>query len=93
MLSLPTLLQPARQGLKYVMPSEPQTGAYSWILQPQFTLHPPVRLRWVIVSVGLRKVKERDYLESGRERDGGEREGKRDREEAEGERKEGDEES
>lgn len=62
MLSLPTLLQPARQGLKYVMPSEPQTGAYSWILQPQFTLHPPVRLRWVIVRVGLRRERERDLL-------------------------------
>lgn len=48
-----TLLQPARQGLKYVMPSEPQTGAYSWILQPQFTLQPPVRFLWVMVRVGL----------------------------------------
>ena len=54
-LSLATLLQPARQGLKYVMPSEPQTGAYSWILQPQFTLQPPVRFLWVMVSVGLEK--------------------------------------
>lgn len=55
-LSLAALLQPARQGLKYVMPSEPQTGAYSWILQPQFTLQPPVRFLWVMVRVGLEQV-------------------------------------
>lgn len=50
------LLQPAKHGLKYVMPSEPQTGAYSWILQPQLTLQLPVRFRWDRVSVGLQNA-------------------------------------
>ena len=28
-LWFPLLMQPARQGLKYVIPSDPQTGSYS----------------------------------------------------------------
>lgn len=48
-------MQPARQGLKYVIPSDPHTGLYSWILQPQLTLQLPVRFLCAMVRVGLKK--------------------------------------
>lgn len=52
---LPLLTQPARHGLKYVIPSDPQTGSYSCILQPQLTLQLPVRFLWGMVREGLRE--------------------------------------
>lgn len=56
-LWFPLLMQPARQGLKYVIPSDPQTGSYSWILHPQLTLQLPVRFLWAMARVGLKKRK------------------------------------
>lgn len=56
-LWFPPLMQPARHGLKYVIPSDPQTGSYSWILHPQLTLQLPVRFLCAIVRVGLRREK------------------------------------
>lgn len=58
-LRLPLLTQPARHGLKYVIPSDPQTGSYSCILQPQFTLQLPVRFLWGMVREGLKEKRRR----------------------------------
>lgn len=58
-LRLPLVMQPARQGLKYVIPSDPQTGSYSCILQPQLTLQLPVRFLWGMVREGLREKRGR----------------------------------
>ena len=54
-LTFPLLTQPARQGLKYVIPSDPQTGSYSCVLQPQLTLQLPVRFLCGMVREGLRE--------------------------------------